>query len=379
MTGDKITDMSANAADFDRLLGAGLVPLRADSFLFRSPDPLPAATTFSRIEGMMLGLAIGDSLGNTSEGMSVGERKQMYGEVRDFLPNRRTGEARGYPSDDTQLAFWTLEQLIVDRAFVPEHVLDAFAKREIIGIGNSVRQALGRRRSGMDWRDCGVPSAGNGALMRIAPMLIPYYSRPGPGLWADTALSAMLTHNDAAAVATCVAFIDLLWRLLALDKPPSPEWWLETFCSALRKIETPNRYESRSPAFKDFRGTLSEFMARELPKTWISGQSVSQACDHWYSGAFLLETVPSALYILMRHGSDPEEAMIRAVNDTWDNDTAAAIVGAAVGALHGAAALPERWRQGLSGRTTRFDDGHVQELLCEAERAFNYAHLQTTI
>jgi ADP-ribosylglycohydrolase len=43
--------------------------------------------------------------------------------------------------------------------------------------------------------------------------------------------------------------------------------------------------------------------------------------------------VPTVIYILMRHGHDPEEAIVRAVNDTKDNDTVAAIVGAAVGAL----------------------------------------------
>jgi ADP-ribosylglycohydrolase len=45
--------------------------------------------------------------------------------------------------------------------------------------------------------------------------------------------------------------------------------------------------------------------------------------------------VPSVLHILAMHGDDAEEAIVRAVNDTRDNDTTAAIVGAAVGALHG--------------------------------------------
>jgi hypothetical protein len=82
-------------------------------------------------------------------------------------------------------------------------------------------------------------------------------------------------------------------------------------------------------------------------------QASGSACDEWYSGAYLLETVPSVLYILMRQGADPEEAIVRAVNDTQDNDTIAAIVGAAVGALQGAAALPARWVEGLPGRTRR--------------------------
>jgi ADP-ribosylglycohydrolase len=64
---------------------------------------------------------------------------------------------------------------------------------------------------------------------------------------------------------------------------------------------------------------------------------VSDACHKWQSGAYLLETVPSVLNIIMLHADNPEEAIVRAVNDTFDNDTLAAIVGAAVGALHGEA------------------------------------------
>ena len=84
----------------------------------------------------------------------------------------------------------------------------------------------------------------------------------------------------------------------------------------------------------------------------------------------LLETVPSALYILMCHGDDPQEAIVRAVNDTWDNDTVAAIVGAAVGALHGRNQLPARWVNQLLGRTTDRDDGWVSALLEQARRTF---------
>jgi ADP-ribosylglycohydrolase len=77
----------------------------------------------------------------------------------------------------------------------------------------------------------------------------------------------------------------------------------------------------------------------------------------------LLETVPSVIYILMRHGHDPEEAIVRAVNDTKDNDTVAAIVGAALGALHGKDGISKRWIENLCGRTTDRDDGRVFELI----------------
>ena len=65
-----------------------------------------------------------------------------------------------------------------------------------------------------------------------------------------------------------------------------------------------------------------------------------------------------------------EEAIVRAVNDTRDNDTIAAIVGAAVGALHGKSALPDRWVNNLTGRTKASDDGKIFELLEKSRRKF---------
>src|SRR5205085_5705158 len=89
----------------------------------------------------------------------------------------------------------------------------------------------------------------------------------------------------------------------------------------------------------------------------------------WASSSFVLETVPSLLYILMRHGHDFEEAVVRAVNDTHDNDTIAALTGAMLGALHGRKAIPERWIRNLTGRTRRDDDGQVFRLI-EAAHVF---------
>lgn len=99
---------------------------------------------------------------------------------------------------------------------------------------------------------------------------------------------------------------------------------------------------------------------------------VAAAGDIWHSGAYLLETVPSVLYILERHGQDPREAILQAVNQTRDNDTVAAIVGAAVGALRGASALPPAWIADLTGRTAERDDGRMFALLAQAAERFGY-------
>ena len=172
----------------------------------------------------------------------------------------------------------------------------------------------------------------------------------------------------SASISACVAFTGMLVQLMSMAKPPAPSWWVDAYLSLARPVETSRPYRPRGGCHMDFQGPVSEFVARYVVDAIDSGLDVRTAGNSWYSGAYLLETVPSLLYVLVRHGHDPEEAIVRAVNDTKDNDTIAAIVGAAVGALHGENALPARWRENLLGRTREADDGHIFNLLDQLEQ-----------
>jgi len=189
-------------------------------------------------------------------------------------------------------------------------------------------------------------------------------------VWGDAVLAGAVTHNHPSSIASCVAFVDVFRQTLSLDAVPRPEWWLDRFCERAMPLEADVVLEPRRPGL-DYRGPIWRFVDIEVRGTLRRDVPTLQACDSWYSGAYLLETVPCALYILARHGDDPEEAIIRAVNDTRDNDTVGAIVGAAVGALHGVKALPERWRRNLLGRTGEHDDGRVFELIELARSQFS--------
>lgn len=336
--------------------------------------PLPIAFTGSwdRLEGMMLGLAVGDSLGNSSESMNPSNRSAAHGEILNYLPHRHAGmRAVGVPSDDTQMAFWTLEHLLERGALDPEGLSEMFAAREIFGMGSTVRAFRGARKPGAHWIEASQRSAGNGAVMRIAPVLLPHARGARPDFWCEVVLAGTVTHNDFASNAACAGWIGLLARAAAAQPPVPQRFWLDGFLEVARAIEgeTP-RYTPRAPRFAGLQTTLCDFTG-EVVSEALSRQRVTlDACNEWYSGAFLLETIPSALYVLERHGNEAEEAVVRAVNDTRDNDTVAALVGAAVGALHGASRLPNRWVSGLLGRTGRDDDGHVHALLEEARRAW---------
>lgn len=360
--------MTSHREVLDDLIERGCIAIRRGPIFDSSPKPLETIDG-DRVEGMLLGVAIGDALGRPSEARRPEVRRKRFGEIRDYLAGGRAKEPVGIPSDDTQLTFWTLEQINEDGGFVPERLAQKLVESGVIyGMGATVARARKALKQGVHWTEAGQRSSGNGALMRIAPMLVPHLRTATSDLWADTALSAMMTHNDTASISSCVAFVSMLWSLLGRSEPPPAEWWVSEFVQTAGELEEETLYRPRGGRFASEAHRCSPFVDDKVRWALAEGLSTVEACNSWCSGAYLLETMPSVILILARHGHDPEEAIIRAVNDTKDNDTIASIVGAAVGALHGRSALPKRWISGLTGRTRDDDDGRVFELLEESRR-----------
>lgn len=359
-----------------QLVSDGVIRLRWHARLEQAPQRLPTDLDLAdKVEGMMLGLAIGDALGNTSESMTPSNRGDCYGWIENYLPNRHANRRSvGLPSDDTQLAYWTLEHLLRCGHLDPVLLGRQFASRQemIFGIGRATCNALSRIDAGVDWPRCGAHNAGNGALMRIAPILLPHLWHPSSALWTDVLAAAHLTHDDELSNASCIAFVDLLWCLLGSSAIPNSDWWLAHWIEVNADVGSATRYAARSEHPPGFDGTINELLEGYVRPALAQNLAVETAGNIWHSGAYLLETVPSVLYILARHGHDPVEAIEHAVNGTHDNDTAAAIVGAAVGALHGARAFPQPWIDGLLGRTGERDDGAVFRLLAAAGAKFGY-------
>ena len=326
-----------------------------------------------RVRGMLIALAIGDSLGNTTEAQLPSERRQERGETRDYLPNWFADHRPvGVPSDDTQLAFWTLQHLVENGHVEPSELAKIFASRQIFKSGPGTRTFVAAFESGKDWLEAAQDSAGNSALIRVPPAIVPHLWHKGARPWADTAFATAVIHNNAAAIGASIAFAGMLIELLKMGAPPERDWWVKRFVDVAREVEGEYALKPRAgPLVGQWSGPLWRFVEQYVPQQ--ADRTVLDASKCWLSGSYLLETVPTVLHILMRHAGDPEEAIIRAVNDTKDNDSIAAIVGAAVGALHGCARLPDRWKRGLLGRTQEADDGRIFELIDEAIRRFGPA------
>lgn len=372
--GGKDTPLLDNTQLLRHLMVNKLIRLHDGQILNQTPNPLPANCKYEKIEGMLLGIAIGDALGATSEGLKPSDRRRLYGEIRDYQADRRPGKNRpaGLGTDDTQESFWTVEQLLDDRGLRPESLGHKFCARRIWGAGGSVKEFIKNFKDRhLPWYTAGPESAGNGALMRIAPIVLPYLRNPHPSMYADAAIASMLTHNDFASNASCVAFVHMLWELLGMDSAPDPEWWADTFCYVAKELEGNTEYKHDSSTLGDYSGSLWRFVSMVCKDALQRKLTVEEACSAWGSGGHLFETVPSVLHILATHANEPEEAIIRAVNDTKDNDTIASIVGAAIGALHGLGNIPERWVQHLNGRIRDGGGGgQVFRLLVHSKHAF---------
>ena len=135
--------MIDNTALLQELLSQNLIALVNAPFLSAVPEPMPAHWSFDRVEGMLLGLAVGDALGYPTEAVLPSDRLERYGEIRDYWPSPHAGyRPVGVCSDDTQMAFWTLQNGLADGGLIPEHVAEEFTRHPIFGIGSTGRDCI---------------------------------------------------------------------------------------------------------------------------------------------------------------------------------------------------------------------------------------------
>lgn len=374
------------------------IGLRPGAVFERTPPPLPLdeLRRAERIEGLLIGLAVGDGLGHSTEWRYDSEsRRREFGTIVDHVGTSRS--PAGQVSDDTQLSMWTVERLLAGgRLDVPDLVACFVARRhELVGAGRNTTKALARHEERLttgepEFHRCAgdpvMEGRGNGALMRYAPLLLPHLRSPSAQLWSDVTLASLITHGNPAALSSVVAFTHLLWE--ALRRPtgsaPEPEWWLDEYVRVAGDLEphplpAPTGADAVPALLGEHRGTLCQLVDTRLRRAWRQGMSLRDACSlsGFGSAADCAQSVPAALYVLMSHADSPESAIIAAVNDTKDNDTIASIVGAILGALHGRRSIRARWLQGIrstslsiGGNLMGDDRTIVERLAHEAARRF---------
>ncbi|MCY4074713.1 MAG: ADP-ribosylglycohydrolase family protein [Acidobacteria bacterium] len=297
----------------------------------RAPSAAPAARSRSaesirdRARGALLGLAVGDAVGTTLE-FSIRDTRPR---LEDMVGGGPFDLPAGAWTDDTTLALALAESLAEAGDFDGRDLLDRFVdwwrngsyscNGHCFDIGITTRTALERYvRTGDPRAGSTEPnSAGNGSLMRLAPVALRYW-HDREQLSAVAAAQSRTTHGATEAVDACRAFAGLLADAIA---------------GAARPDVLGTRRFDGAPA-----------IARILAGSWRG-----RARDTIDSSGYVAHTLEAALWSVARTG-DFRGAVLLAANLAHDADTVAAVTGQLAGALYGLSGIPEGWLDRVAWR-----------------------------
>ena len=277
-----------------------------------------------RARGCLLGLAIGDAVGTALEFRARGS----FAPIDDMVGGGPFGLRPGEWTDDTSMALALADSLLACGRHDPADQLRRYVawwregRYSVTGhcfdIGTTVRGALERfERTGDPTAGSTDPrAAGNGSIMRLAPVVLAFAPDREAALAAAEA-SSRTTHGAPEAVAAC--------RLLATV--------------LLRALGGASRDEALAP----------------VPGEWPTDALAAVAAGAWrgtpeaeiHGSGYVVRSLEAALWCV--HTTDTyRDAVLRAANLGDDADTTAAIAGQIAGALVGEPGLPPAWRARLA-------------------------------
>ena len=307
-----------------------------------------------RFRGALAGLAAGDALGTPLEFTQPG----CFAPLDDMVGGGPFRLKAGQWTDDTSMALCLAESLAECGGFDPADQMRRYVRwwREgylsstgvCFDIGGATSAALARFvASGDPWSGSTDPrSAGNGSLMRLAPVALFFANDPAAAV-VRAADSSRTTHAAVEAVDACRYFAGLLVgalngagkeALLSSLHSPVPGLWAR---------------EPLSPKIADV--AAGSFRQKQPPE--IRGRG------------YVVDALEAALWAF--HTTDTfRDACLAAANLGDDADTTAAICGQIAGAYYGHEAIPAPWRAmlHLHDRIVALAD-RLEVLACRVEQS----------
>jgi ADP-ribosyl-[dinitrogen reductase] hydrolase len=286
----------------------------------------------SKFRGAMLGLAVGDAVGTTLEFKSPGSFKT----IDDMVGGGPFHLAIGEWTDDTSMALCLAESLIEKQGFDPIDQLDRYTRwakdahlssnGRVFDIGNTVRSALAKFAKTHE-PYCGSSdpnSAGNGSLMRLAPVPLFFVQSPIEAI-ERSGESSRTTHGAASAIDACRYMGGLIvGAILGVTK----EELLSDRYSPVQGYWRANRLVPE----------IDEIAAgsfKRLKPPQIKGTG------------YVVKSLEAALWAF--HTSHTfRDGCLLAVNLGDDADTTGAVYGQIAGTYYGEDGIPEDWLRKLA-------------------------------
>lgn len=283
-----------------------------------------------RALGAFLGLAVGDAVGTTLEFSS----RDSCPPLTDMVGGGPFSLAAGEWTDDTAMAIALAESLVVCGRLDERDLMQRFTLwwREgaysctgrCFDIGITTGTALAEfERSGEPVAGSTDPrSAGNGSLMRLAPIALYGFARGGAV--EEARRQSATTHAAAECLDACAEFAKLLHEAIG---------------GAGREALLTPRVVAAAPA-----------VAAVLSGSW-KGKARAEI----RSSGYVVHSLEAALWSVSETQGF-REAVLLAANLGDDADTTAAVAGQLAGALYGRSGIPAEWLAKLAWR------GRIEEL-----------------
>ena len=289
------------------------------------------STLSHRFRGALLGLAVGDALGTTLE-FSERSTDDRHTEIVGGGP---FGLNAGEWTDDTSMALCLAYSLIRRNGFSAQDQMELYrawwrdgflsSNGKCFDIGNTVLQALKKFEASDDPMSGSTDefSAGNGALMRIAPIPLFFASNFTEAI-EKAGESSKTTHGNIQSIDACRYYTGLI----------------------LGAINGESKQKILSSCYSPIKEIWTYFPLCEPVKAVAEGTFKNKSREQIQSTGYVIHSMEAALWAF--YNTDSFEAgLIKAVNLGGDSDTIGAIYGQLAGAFYGEPDIPFRFIEPL--------------------------------
>ncbi len=287
-----------------------------------------------KIPATLLGLAIGDALGQPFEFCKpeLFRTANWVGEFREGMACSVPLKAGQY-TDDTKMALQLSLSLVQCKKFDVEDVKDKYVQwiesGDLRGIGVQTANALykvsqrDKNPGKIISRFLNNDKCGNGTIMRIAPLAI-FYRKNNKKLNNSAIKDAKITHDHIDAIEGNIALCKLI-AAIANDKDVDA-----TIEELIKSTPDGNIQCAIENAYNFYK----------------HGCEYEDAIDFGIKGS-ADETLATALFCFLRYRNSFREAVVNSILIGGDTDTRAAIVGALSGTYLGKEGIPQEYIDGV--------------------------------